>query len=180
MGFIDSYKQLEKLCRDLMSDERNVTAYIEEMTGISDGILYVYGWKDDLNMLKRCRYIRNKIVHEPGCTEENMCTESDTQWIDNFYSRIMNQTDPLAMYRKAKLPKPAPQNRQRNSENTRAPAPVSSRHSYDYSDRRYENQNRRQSRQNDSPDGNTIFTALLVIAILIIAIAAAFNTAQSL
>ena len=35
-------------------------------------------------------------------------------WIDTFYSRIMNQTDPLAMYRKATAPRPAAKPVQRN------------------------------------------------------------------
>lgn len=30
-----------------------------------------------------------------------MCNPGDTEWINNFYSRIMNQTDPLALYVKA-------------------------------------------------------------------------------
>jgi hypothetical protein len=30
-----------------------------------------------------------------------MCDPSDALWLEDFYSRIMNQTDPLALYRKA-------------------------------------------------------------------------------
>ena len=36
-----------------------------------------------------------------------MCDVGDAEWIDTFYSRIMDQTDPLAMYRKATAPRPA-------------------------------------------------------------------------
>lgn len=36
-----------------------------------------------------------------------MCEYGDAQWIDDFYDRIMNQSDPLAMYRKATKPQPA-------------------------------------------------------------------------
>ena len=36
-----------------------------------------------------------------------MCEPSDTVWLDDFYSRIMNQTDPLALYSKATKPRPA-------------------------------------------------------------------------
>lgn len=35
-----------------------------------------------------------------------MCEYGDAQWIDDFYDRIMNQSDPLAMYRKATRPQP--------------------------------------------------------------------------
>ena len=31
MGFLDSYKRLEKLCGEVMNDDRRITAYIEEM-----------------------------------------------------------------------------------------------------------------------------------------------------
>ncbi len=104
MGFIASYKVLEKLCGEALDDERRLSAYIDIMTGISDGSHYVRGWDDDLKQLKRYRWIRNKIVHEPDCTEENMCKPGDALWLDNFYSRIMNRTDPLALYAKASRP----------------------------------------------------------------------------
>ena len=35
-----------------------------------------------------------------------MCEYGDAQWIDDFYDRIMNQSDPLAMYQKATKPHP--------------------------------------------------------------------------
>lgn len=35
-----------------------------------------------------------------------MCEYGDVQWIDDFYDRIMNQSDPLTMYRKATRPQP--------------------------------------------------------------------------
>ena len=35
---------------------------------------------------------------------QNMCDPSDALWLDDFYSRIMNQTDPLALYHKATTP----------------------------------------------------------------------------
>ena len=30
--------------------------------------------------------------------EEDLCGPNDVLWLENFYSRIMNQTDPLALY----------------------------------------------------------------------------------
>lgn len=101
MGFIDSYKRLEKICGEIMGNERRVSAYIDEMARIPNGSYYVKEWDEDLKKLKRYRWIRNKIVHDPGCSEENMCDATDTVWIDHFYSRIINQSDPLALYRKA-------------------------------------------------------------------------------
>lgn len=101
MGFIDSYKRLKKLCGEILNDERKVSAYIDEMKNTPRGSYLVTGWDADLKKLKHYRWVRNQIVHEPGCTEENMCRPEDALWLDNFYSRIMNQSDPLALYYKA-------------------------------------------------------------------------------
>ena len=106
MGYIDSYKRLEKLCGDVLDNDRRVSAYIDEMIGIKNGSYYVETWEEDLRKLKHYRWVRNKISHEPNCTEENMCNPEDEKWINAFYSRIMNQTDPLSLYRKAIRPKP--------------------------------------------------------------------------
>lgn len=107
MGFIDSYKRLEKLCGDVLGDERRVSAYIDEMLNAPRGAYLVTGWNEDLKTLKHYRWVRNRIVHDPGCTEENMCEPGDALWLDNFCSRIMDQTDPLALYHKATRPCPA-------------------------------------------------------------------------
>ena len=107
MGFIDSYKHLEKLCGDMLRTQHGVSAYIAEMESTPKGSYLVQDWDEDFKRLKHYRWIRNQIAHEPNCTEENMCEYGDAQWIDDFYDRIMNQSDPLAMYRKATKPKPA-------------------------------------------------------------------------
>lgn len=60
----------------------------------------IAGWKQDYLKLKHYRYIRNQIAHENYAEEENMSCPEDTVWLDNFYNRIMNQTDPLALYYK--------------------------------------------------------------------------------
>ncbi len=98
MGFIDSYKNLEKLCGEMYDEERRLSAYIDDMKKVSNGSFYVKGWDDDLKQLKYYRWIRNKISHEPNCNEQNMCDPSDTEWLDNFRARIMSRTDPLALY----------------------------------------------------------------------------------
>lgn len=107
MSFIESYKHLDKICGEVLNDDRRISAYIDEMTNTPRGSYLVRGWDDDLKQLKHYRWIRNQIAHEPNCTEENMCEYGDAQWIDDFYDRIMNQSDPLAMYRKATKPQPA-------------------------------------------------------------------------
>lgn len=101
MKFIETYKQLEKLCGEIMNDERRVSAYIDEMIRLSDGTYRVENWDTDLKQLKHYRWVRNKIVHEPDCTEETMCKAEDVVWLNQFRRRILNGTDPLALYRKS-------------------------------------------------------------------------------
>ena len=107
MGYIDSYKHLEKLCSELFGNNKGVSAYIDEMLSLPDGKFYVKGWNEDLKKLKHYRWVRNRIVHEPDCTESNMCTATDEMWIKDFYSRIISCTDPLSLYRKATTKKPS-------------------------------------------------------------------------
>ncbi len=102
MGFIDSYKRLEKLLSEVYGDNHGISAYIDEMVNTSSGSYYVANWNEDLKQLKHYRWVRNKIVHEPNCSEENMCTSEDIQWINNFYSRIMAANDPLAQFQQRK------------------------------------------------------------------------------
>ena len=106
MEFINSYKRLEKLCNEIYDSNHGISAYIDDMARLTSASFYVFNWNDDLKQLKHYRWIRNQIAHEPNCTEENMCEYGDAQWIDDFYDRIMNQSDPLAMYRKATRPQP--------------------------------------------------------------------------
>lgn len=101
MGFIDSYKHLEQICGDSLRDSRRVSAYIDEMKNKPSGSYLVKGWDNDLKQLEHYRWVRNRIAHDPGCSEENMCKADDALWLDNFYSRIMNQSDPLALYYRA-------------------------------------------------------------------------------
>ena len=98
MGFIDSYKHLEKLCGEVLNDDRRVSAYIDEMLRTPRGSYYVRTWDEDLKNLKHYRWVRNQISHEPGCTEQNMCDPKDELWLDAFYSRKKFRTYPTGIY----------------------------------------------------------------------------------
>ena len=56
-------------------------------------------------MLKHIRWIRNNIAHNNGDSE---CSESDVQYVKNFYQRIINRTDSFSLInaeiRKADIP----------------------------------------------------------------------------
>lgn len=98
MGFMDSYKHLERLCGDMLGDERRISAYIDKMYENDKGWDLVPGWERDLKKLKYYRRIRNKLVHEPDAYEEELCDEEDIEWLDDFYYRIIDRKDPLSRY----------------------------------------------------------------------------------
>lgn len=102
MRFMNAYKRLDNLCRDM--NGIGVTGYIEGMEQTPNGDYYVSGWNDDYRRLKHYRHIRNQIAHENYADEENMCSDEDEIWIESFYRRIITQNDPLALHYKA--PKP--------------------------------------------------------------------------
>lgn len=110
MRFLDTYKIIEKLCNQMYGTQNGVTEYINEMIDITNGAYYVSNWNYDLKNLKHCRWIRNKIAHEPGYTEENMCEDSDIQFLEDFYSRLLSRNDPISNYRRATVPRPKKSN----------------------------------------------------------------------
>lgn len=102
MRFMQAYKRLDALCRDL--NGIGVTGYIEDMGKAANGSLYVSGWNADFQRLKYYRHIRNQVAHEVDATEEETCSPEDAVWIEEFYQRILQQTDPLAIHYKAFRP----------------------------------------------------------------------------
>ena len=63
MSFIESYKHLDKICGEVLNDDRRISAYIDEMKNTPRGSYLVRGWDDDLKQLKHYRWIRNQIAH---------------------------------------------------------------------------------------------------------------------
>lgn len=59
MGFIESYKHLEKICSEILGDNRGVPAYIDEMLKTPLDSYFVSGWDEDLKQLKHYRWVRN-------------------------------------------------------------------------------------------------------------------------
>ncbi len=103
MGYMNSYKQLDNLCRDC-GYINGISDYIEDMERVYDGYM-VPGWQEDYQKLKHYRWVRNQIAHANDADEDNMCTEEDTDWIEDFRQRILDQTDPLTQYHRAKTAK---------------------------------------------------------------------------
>lgn len=102
MGFMESYKHLDNLCKDM--NGIGITGYIKDMEQELNGEFYVAGWKNDYLQLKHYRHIRNQIAHENYANESDMCSTKDAAWLDEFYQRIMVQTDPLVLcYKKTRF-----------------------------------------------------------------------------
>ena len=97
MGFIDSYKHLEKLCGDMLNDDRRVSAYIDEMLDTPRGAYLVTGWNEDLKMLKHYRWVRNRIVHDYENVDLSVLwgtiQESLPSLKDNLKDIILNDLD---------------------------------------------------------------------------------------
>ena len=106
MKFLQTYKRLDNLCRDM--NGVGVTGYLEDMEQIPEGANIVPGWAEDYQQLKHYRYLRNQIVHEVNVEEEDLCSAEDVVWLENFYGRILGTNDPLALCRKAKTATPSP------------------------------------------------------------------------
>ena len=104
--FFEEYKHLDKLCGELYQDQHGISHYIDDMKNVSgNNSRYIPGWKEDLEKLIRLRHIRNYLAHTEGAFNEEICTQKDIEWSQEFHRHILNQSDPLAMlyrYSKAK------------------------------------------------------------------------------
>ena len=119
MSFMSSYKHLDHLCQGIYPNARNgISGYIEDMENHPNGTYQVRGWDDDYKALKHYRWVRNQIAHEVYADEENMCESGDIEWLEHFYQRIMNQTDPLALAYQASKPRVQKLPIQQNHSNT--------------------------------------------------------------
>ncbi len=95
MGFIENYKRLDNLCKQVLNSETGVTTYINRLEAIKDR-----GFLTEYKKLKTYRHIRNQIVHDNNVSEKNLCTKQDVVWLKQFHDRIINKTDPLELYRR--------------------------------------------------------------------------------
>lgn len=106
MSFMSSYKLLDHLCQGIYPEARNgISGYIEDMESHPKGAYQVRGWDEDYKALKHYRWLRNQISHEVYADEATMCEPGDMEWLENFYQRIMNQTEPLALAYQASKPR---------------------------------------------------------------------------
>lgn len=100
LEFLEKYKELDQLCRQILSSDRGISEYIDEMSRESQGNR-IAGWDRDYKKLKRLRWIRNRLVHEPDSFEDNLVNAEDIEWLHTFYKRIMECKDPFSLLRQS-------------------------------------------------------------------------------
>ena len=99
--FLETYKRLDKLCRDIYKSNKGVSNYIDHMNAISSyECNRIPNWNVDLDTLIRLRKIRNRLTHEIDTLVYPMCTSDDIKWLESFHLRILNASDPLALHAK--------------------------------------------------------------------------------
>lgn len=111
--FFDEFKALDNLCRDIygesIDNKLGVTLYLEDMDRKAyRGASKVSGWASDYNQLKNARNMRNELAHSRNSMTVDICSQEDIDFVRSFRTRILNQTDPIAMLRKqATQPRPS-------------------------------------------------------------------------
>ena len=103
--FFDEFKALDNLCRDIygesVDNKLGVTLYLEDMNRKSyQGAFNVSDWMSDYTQLKNARNMRNEWAHSRNSMTVDICSQEDIDFIRSFRTRILNQTDPIAMLRK--------------------------------------------------------------------------------
>lgn len=95
--FLEKYKKLDVLCKDMFRVNEGITAYIMEMEKNFSPLRYkVVDWDIVYRQLKYLRRIRNQLSHDVGSLDSDVCSYKDVKWIETFYETLLNRTDPLA------------------------------------------------------------------------------------
>ena len=97
LDYLESYKRLDQLCRDMFRTKDGVTEYINQMDRVISKINSKQDWRNFYSRLKYQRRLRNDLVHNTECSD---CTEEDIDEIEYFFALILKQEDPLACIRK--------------------------------------------------------------------------------
>ena len=97
LDYLESYKRLDQLCRDMFRTKDGVTEYINQMDRAISRINSKQDWRNFYSRIKYQRRLRNNLVHNTECSE---CTEEDIDEVEYFFELILKQEDPLACIRK--------------------------------------------------------------------------------
>lgn len=97
LEFLEEYKSLDELCKQILSSDRGISTYIDEMDQESQGYINVDCWEKDYKRLKKMRWIRNQLVHETNSFQDDLINIEDIEWIKTFRSRILECKDPFSL-----------------------------------------------------------------------------------
>ena len=98
LEFYEAYKQLDLLCKQALESNYGVSEYIKQMDDTSCRDLQnVQFWIEDLKQLKRMYRIHTELSQRPGSFDDTLCTQEDIDWLNDFYIRLLNQTDPFSL-----------------------------------------------------------------------------------
>lgn len=101
INFMDLYKRVDRFIKDAYHSSEGVSEYIRIMESKdSKGRRYVSGWNSDYDSLKHLRWIRNQLAHEVDY-DEDICSEEEYEWLEEFHSRLFSSNDPLGKLHKA-------------------------------------------------------------------------------
>ncbi len=100
--YLELYKKVDRFIRNAYGSSEGVSLYISQMEiDRREGISYVDNWARDFRMLKRLRWIRNKLSHDAEI-DSDICGQSDFDWLKSFSDRLRSSTDPEKMLSKAR------------------------------------------------------------------------------
>ena len=101
--FLEEYRALDILLKDVLSSDTGVTGYINKMSeSYGQGMQADPDWASIFKRLKTVRHKRNILSHEddnPGVVED------DIDFVCAFRERVLSHRDPLALLRKSKRKK---------------------------------------------------------------------------
>lgn len=84
---LEEFKYVDAICRDMLSAEKGVSTYIEQMDATPMAVrCRIAAWDDDYRQLKHIRWLRNQIAHS---TEYVECTQVDLNWLKAFHNRLL-------------------------------------------------------------------------------------------
>ncbi len=117
--FLEQYKRADSICRDIYNSDSGITNYINLMRDAKNyRAQNIEEWDRVLSKLMALRHKRNKLTHDVGTLEMELCTEDDVLWMDAFCEKLLNATDPLAKHYRAFYAKQKSQPKKKKPQST--------------------------------------------------------------
>ena len=96
--FFEEFTKLDKLCVSVYQAEGGTLGYIEQMRSVSAVCAdTIPNWTAELEQLHRYRMVYQALAQSTEAFNEQLCGQEDLDWLRDFYNRIMDRKDPLAL-----------------------------------------------------------------------------------